>query len=73
MAVITLADVGKVASDIKTDLDPDKQLSPAYVEDYIKNLKWSDDTPDTIRTYVIGNLRGFAQAARIHLNLKSDN
>jgi len=31
----------------------------AIVEDYIKNLQWSETTDDYARTLVAGNLRGF--------------
>lgn len=32
-----------------------------YIEDYIRNIKWSEDTPDIHKTLVAGNIRAFAQ------------
>lgn len=36
------------------------RLAPVMVDAYIRNLPWSDDTPDIHRTLVAGNLRAFA-------------
>lgn len=30
-----------------------------FVERYISNLQWNSETPDEIKSYVAGNLRGF--------------
>ena len=29
------------------------------VEDFVRTLKWREDTPEDVRTLVIGNIRGF--------------
>jgi len=29
------------------------------IDDFVKTMKWSDDTPEDVKTLVIGNLRGF--------------
>lgn len=38
--------------------------SDQEVEEYIRNLKWSDQTPADVRTLVAGNIGGFAQWLR---------
>lgn len=39
-----------------------------FIEDHIRELKWASDAPDELRTYVAGNIRGFAVAAREQIN-----
>lgn len=35
------------------------KVKDSEVEEYIKNLGWSPATPDEVKTYVVGNIRGF--------------
>jgi hypothetical protein len=35
--------------------------SATIVDDFVKTMKWSDDTPEEVRSLVIMNLRGFWQ------------
>lgn len=39
-------------------------LSTEAVEEYIRKLEWSENTPDIQKSLVIGNIRGFAQYLR---------
>ena len=39
-------------------------LRPERVEEFIRALPWSEDTPDLHKTLVAGNLRNFAAAIR---------
>ena len=39
-------------------------VSVDSVEDFIKGLEWSDDTPDIYKTLVAGNIRNFAWIVR---------
>jgi hypothetical protein len=41
------------------------------IEEYIRKLKWSDDTPDIHKTLVAGNIRAFYAWVRSHLTQRA--
>lgn len=43
-----------------------------FVDDYIRSMKWSHDTPEYVRILVAGNLRGYAGAIRNKEFLKKE-
>lgn len=37
----------------------DESIEFDVVDEFLQTLKWSEDTPDEVRTLVVGNIRGF--------------
>jgi len=65
-AAVALRDAAE--SFLKTDPpecpSPQTDVEDPVMEDYIRSLVWSADTPDAVRTLVAGNIRGFARYMR---------
>lgn len=52
----TMAEIAKPIHEMSTD---EAINHMAVVEEYARNLKWSDETADYMKLLVVGNLRGF--------------
>ena len=50
----------------------DTDIFQKAAEEYIKSLKWHDETPDFARTLVAGNIRNFATIIREKLKDHKD-